>query len=551
MIKVHEDSGIRLGFLRVYIAGLPLEKQDPTCDDVYTYLKSFYKEKQKNFVEYVREVDANAVAEPNIFVSHPWNASINVLLKSIERIHPKGSDVIVFMDLFCKTDQGMTTPLSYFPYDTNYTLSFIKSAHNIISKTRFSVIYIPCWNEPAGLQRLWCAFEIMVTLLYKGELVLLFPESEEHKLISDVTADPMSFLNFLVKIDSKNATCTQPEDAEVLLEHIASSCISHEMINAKVFRMYLEKYQKAMINKNISANPERLIISNGNIQEEKKKKKSEANGISLRYLYRFIEKHGGKSAFQGKNLHQVNAEFNLVDTAHTKLSHCSTLQVGSDEDKSYVGASQWFVSHCWTYNFLDLVESINLFFSKRGEEDVYLYIDMFSVNQHEGSKPFEYFQNEFGPAVGSIGRTLLVTHDISSSCGIWTPEVLRRSWCVFELWATCLYNCELHVTMDMSNRTVFNNLYRSTDEFIRYLSSLKLTEAEAQKSDDRTNIESVIKSTIGYDAVHRQVFTALVEVFTKELLLITPENQVDFEQREYIALHDITHRVFNAYKPQY
>jgi hypothetical protein len=83
--------------------------------------------------------------------------------------------------------------------------------------------------------------------------------------------------------------------------------------------------------------------------------------------------------------------------------------------------------------------------------------------------------------------------------------------------------------MDMSNRTVFNNLYRSTDEFIRYLSSLKLTEAEAQKSDDRSNIESVIKSTIGYDAVHRQVFTALVEVFTKELLLITPENQLDFE----------------------
>jgi hypothetical protein len=105
--------------------------------------------------------------------------------------------------------------------------------------------------------------------------------------------------------------------------------------------------------------------------------------------------------------------------------------------------------------------------------------------------------------------------------------------------------------MDMSNRTVFNNLYRSTDEFIKYLSSLKLTEAEAKKSDDRKNIESVIKSTIGYDAVHRQVFTALVEVFTKELLLITPENQVDFEQREYIALHDITHRVFNAYKPQY
>jgi len=198
MFKVHEDSGVRLGFLRVYIAGLPLQKQDLNCYDVHTYLKSFHEEKQKNFVEYVREIDANAVAEPNIVVSHPWNASISTLLESIERMHPKGSDVIVFMDLFCKTDKCMNTPLSLDPYDTNYTLSFIKSAHNIISKTRFSVIYIPCWNEPAGLQRLWCAFEIMVSLLYKGELILLFPESEEHKLISDVTADPMSFLNFLV-----------------------------------------------------------------------------------------------------------------------------------------------------------------------------------------------------------------------------------------------------------------------------------------------------------------------------------------------------------------
>ena len=541
---MHENRGIRLSFLRDFVAGLALGK-DPTCNEVYRYLKTSMTEQKMSFVQYVRKIDSTAVADPQIFVSHPWTTNMSSLLESLEQVHPEGSNVIVFMDIFCRTyiyyirDYGFAAP------------NFINDVRNLISRIKFTVIFTPCWDEPAGLQRLWCVFEIMTTLLYKGDIVLLLPVKEEHKLISDVTADPMCFLRFLVQIDSKNATCTVLEDVKIIQDHILSSQVSFEMINAKVFRMYLEKYQKAIIatsRPDCSAPIGLASLDNNN----KKKKKSAPLGIKLSYLVKFIEQHGGEAAFQGKNIHQVNTEYNLVDTAHTKLSHCALLLQGSAEDRSYVGESQWFVSYCWTYKFLEFVESLQLFFDKRGESDeVFLYIDVFSVNQHEGNKPFAYFENEFGLSVGAIGRTLLVTHATDDDCHIWSPEVMHRCWCVFELWATVSTNCELYITMDSKNRATFDYLYRSTDEFIRHLASLKLTDAKAKKDDDKSNIENVIKNTIGYEAVHRQVFTALVEVFVKEILLITPEDQVEFEQRESRALNDVTHRVFNMHKPKY
>ena len=89
------------------------------------------------------------------------------------------------------------------------------------------------------------------------------------------------------------------------------------------------------------------------------------------------------------------------------------------------------MSHAWKYLFLDVVESLEDFFSASGESDsAVIWFDLFTNSQHGTSeKPFEWWTNTFLGAIGEIGSVVMVMHPWDN------PVTLTRAWCIFEIYS--------------------------------------------------------------------------------------------------------------------
>ncbi|CAK4320873.1 unnamed protein product, partial [Aphanomyces euteiches] len=91
-------------------------------------------------------------------------------------------------------------------------------------------------------------------------------------------------------------------------------------------------------------------------------------GLTLSFFKRFVEIHGGREAFQGLTTGDVCTKFLLPYTASTKLSlaeHVCHQPGGS----FYAKPATWFVSHAWSYLYLDVVDALDDFFQEQGLDD--------------------------------------------------------------------------------------------------------------------------------------------------------------------------------------
>lgn len=99
--------------------------------------------------------------------------------------------------------------------------------------------------------------------------------------------------------------------------------------------------------------------------------------------------------------------------------------------------------------------------------------------------------------------------------------------------------------MNSGNRELFyNECYQSTDRFLTYLASIRLETASATNPTDKDNIDRVIQESISFIKLDHIVFSSLVDVFTKLLLLDTPEFPLLIE--EQAAMRDICNRLFQS-----
>ncbi|KAJ3030751.1 hypothetical protein HDV00_008726 [Rhizophlyctis rosea] len=229
-------------------------------------------------------------------------------------------------------------------------------------------------------------------------------------------------------------------------------------------------------------------------------------GIRYSYLEVFIERCGGKAALTGLTTAEVCKKF-IEPFTEQSQSFCDHL---ADESQTYVTQANWFISHTWQYNFLEVVDSIIAFFhipNSMKLTDVVLWIDVFSLPQHERRKiDSQWLKTAFTEAISAMGNVLMV---LSPWDG---PIALTRAWCVFVLYACVSTKSAFHVSMTPEQQGPFERaLINEEGAWKRTTAVIRCESSDASDQDDRIAIHTAILDTIGFEALDEMVRDVLFD----------------------------------------
>jgi Flp pilus assembly protein TadD len=225
-------------------------------------------------------------------------------------------------------------------------------------------------------------------------------------------------------------------------------------------------------------------------------------GISLRGLNYFIHNCGGLNEISQLTTNDVCERYLKPQTRHQQLSYCEYLvSIGSHH---FVGKPIVFISHAWQYKFVDVLNAISKIQFDREEEN-YIWIDLFSNNQHVApSLPFEFWCHTFKSAIADFGRTVLILSPWNN------PIALTRVWCLWEIYCTAITRSKFEVIMtdqeDQSFRQALIDDFGSINKMIALIDSRNST---SSNPSDREKIFQAIESTTGFDSLNAIVFEQL------------------------------------------
>ncbi|KAF0735477.1 hypothetical protein Ae201684_008044 [Aphanomyces euteiches] len=217
-------------------------------------------------------------------------------------------------------------------------------------------------------------------------------------------------------------------------------------------------------------------------------------GLTLGFFKRFIEIHGGREAIKGLTTGDVCMRFLLPYTAATKLSLVEHVSQQPD-GHLYAKPATWFVSHAWSYLYLDVVDALDDFFQENGLDDsVAMWFCTFCNNQHE-------IQTK--SSLRSIGNVVMVMSPWNC------PITLKRTWCVFEVYASIVENARFEIAMGKSQLEAFLQDMKDSSSFFQMLTTIQSEKSETTIPSDRDNIFRLIQDEVGFTKLDRMVFEAI------------------------------------------
>ncbi|KAH9127516.1 hypothetical protein AeMF1_002202 [Aphanomyces euteiches] len=209
-------------------------------------------------------------------------------------------------------------------------------------------------------------------------------------------------------------------------------------------------------------------------------------GLTLGYFKRFVEIHGGREVFAGLTTADVCTKFLLPYTTSTKLSLVEHVRQQPD-GHLYAKPATWFVSHAWSYLYLDVVDALDDFFREEGMDDsVSLWFCTFCNNQHEIESKVHAFNHWFGifrSSLRTIGNVVMVLSPWND------PITLKRTWCVF--------------------KSTFLEDIQNEGAFVKMLGSIKSEKSQTTIPSDRDNIFLRIRDEVGFTKLDRMVFESI------------------------------------------
>ncbi|OQS05590.1 hypothetical protein THRCLA_20578 [Thraustotheca clavata] len=228
-------------------------------------------------------------------------------------------------------------------------------------------------------------------------------------------------------------------------------------------------------------------------------------GVTLSFLDEFIASHGGVDAFRNLTTRQVNINFLLPLTATSKLSLVDQLTISCPS----VQPARWYVSHAWPYMFLDVIESLHLFFSDKPSQEAIVWFDLFCNSQHTNTD-FNSLTSIICRAITSIQRVVMVLLPWDR------PIPLTRAWCVYEVYMTVNTASEFQVAMTQQETDRFADNV-SVDAFFDMLAHVKSEASDSYDPQDKIQIAKVIENTIGFKNMDTMVFRVFENWMTSTL----------------------------------
>lgn len=201
-----------------------------------------------------------------------------------------------------------------------------------------------------------------------------------------------------------------------------------------------------------------------------------------------------QSSFQQmmKDSHQFSSHHDLSLTYDEAFSSCPP---------------QYFISHAWQYNYLEVVESLELHFLKThstnyNSKEIYLWFDLFLNDQWNAPNlTFEWWSTTFLSAVGNIGNTILLLFPWED------PIPLRRAWCLWEIHCTRITNSNFQILLSSKQEQSLCETLRSNfNEIMKNLCQINVEESESFLLQDKERIFEAIRSTEGgFSAINRDI----------------------------------------------
>lgn len=229
------------------------------------------------------------------------------------------------------------------------------------------------------------------------------------------------------------------------------------------------------------------------------------DGISLRFLLNHLS---GVPSIKT----MYNLEAYVLDV--TRPQHCSFTELLANHatyQKCVVDTAEYFVSFAYSTAFEVILDALEKYRKKVEAEDIFVWISIFSINQHfgrtEGEEaavvyPKGWFKNAFERCIPEIGNVLFVMHPLSD------PVALKRLWCIYELYLTVLFSdCTLDVCLSTEDENLFiNNLVKDSRSILEYINSVDAKSAESSNPKQEEKLRNRIELIDGkYETINSQV----------------------------------------------
>ena len=176
-------------------------------------------------------------------------------------------------------------------------------------------------------------------------------------------------------------------------------------------------------------------------------------------------------------------------------SYCSRL-LADEEASRFVGQANVFLSHAWTFSFLNVVEAIRLFAREqpRGAPVQYFWFDTFSVDEHASqARPQSWWSTTFMEAIAQIGHTVMVLSPWEA------PLPLTRAWCLWEIYSTDQADKRFDVAYGPAERNAFQQALQQdcSKVIMDMLSRIDVASSEAGNAEDLDMILAAVKQAPG------------------------------------------------------
>ena len=219
-------------------------------------------------------------------------------------------------------------------------------------------------------------------------------------------------------------------------------------------------------------------------------------GVRFKYFLDFIEDCGGEEALRGKTTYEVSEAFVKPRTREVGGGSFCDLLRASEATSGLVAPSAWYISHAWSYLFLDVVEAVKLFLEdecegRAGEEVV--WFDVFSNDQHSvENRPFDWWTTPYQDFIRSIGSVLMVIQPWDN------PVTLTRAWCVFDAYACFETGSRFEICMTRKERMRFVDMIgKDPDCILRMLGTVDSSKSSSRNSNNTERIHEAIVSLEG------------------------------------------------------
>jgi len=157
---------------------------------------------------------------------------------------------------------------------------------------------------------------------------------------------------------------------------------------------------------------------------------------------------------------------------------------------AFVGSPNVFVSHAWSYKFVDVVQAL-CEFADRQPEPVFFWFDCLCIDEHATQVlgP-DFWDTTFKASIAAIGHTVMVLSPWQK------PIPLTRSWCLWEIFCTIDVGARFTVCLPNKEKKAFQEALRDDHEaFLHAVADIDVAEAEAGNPTDKQRILDAVQAT--------------------------------------------------------